>query len=208
MVNRGFWVPGLAAPVFFAVAVVVLGSIKPEYNHIYQTISELGETGSVIAQPVALVFITTGIMIIFFGYWLQSHLWRLDRKVWTGVLVMLYGLLDFMGSGFFPVDASGAAITTVSTIHVYATLIGEFAALGMPLWFLKDTEGREEWSSLRRFSRVVFWVSLPLVGFLGYCILGHTPGQMDTPIGLAQRLIVGLFSVWIMVVSYWMRDSK
>jgi hypothetical protein len=114
---------------------------------------------------------------------------------------MLYGLLDFVGSGVFPVEAGGAATSLVSTIHVYATLMGEFAAVGMPIWFLNDTEGAGGGDIHRRFSRVVFWLSLPLIVFLGYCIMGHTPGVVDTPIGLAQRLLVGLFLVWIMVTA-------
>ncbi len=207
MERRFYWVLGSAASIFFTVAVAVLGTLKPGYSHIYNTISELGETGSVVAKPAALVFIVTGIMITLFGYGLQTRLRRRDGATMTGVLVMLYGVLDFMGSGIFPVEAGGAASTLVSTIHVYATLVGEFAALGMPIWFLKDTEGDERWGRLRRFSGIVFWVSLPLVGFLGYCILGHTPGQIDTPIGLAQRLLVGLFLIWIMVTAYSLKSE-
>ena len=202
MEHRVYWVLGSAAPVFFAVAVVVMGALKPGFSHIYNTISELGETGSVVAIPAALVFIITGIMITVFGYGLQMKLKEKNRTATTGVLVMLYGVLDFMGSGVFPVDAGGAATTLISTIHVNATLIGELAALCMPIWFLKDTVGIDGWERLRRFSGVVFGVSLPLVVFLGYCILGHTPGQVDTPIGLAQRLMVGLFLLWIMVTAY------
>jgi len=206
MARRGFWVLGIIAPVFFALAVAYLGSVQPGYNHVYQTISELGATGAITAQPAALVFTVTGAMITLFGFGLQMRLRREDRRVWTGVLVMLYGVLDFMGSGLFPVEAGGAASTLVSTIHVYATLIGEFAAVGMPIWFLKDTEDGEKWDGLRGFSKTAFYFSLPLIGFLGYCILGHTPGHFDTPIGLAQRLLVGLFLLWIMKAALIKRD--
>ena len=205
MAHRGFWVLGVIAPVFFAVAVAYMGWIQPGYSHVYQTISELGATGSVTAQPAALMFTFTGFMITLFGFSLQIRLRRDDRQVWTGILVMLYGVLDFIGSGLFPVEAGGAASTLVSTIHVYATLFGEFAAIGMPIWLLKDTEDGEEWDGLRAFSKIAFYFSLPLIGFLGYCILGHIPGQFDTPIGLAQRLLVGLFLLWIMRVAYFLR---
>jgi len=170
--------------------------------------SELGEAGSVTAQPAALVFIVIGIMITLFGYDLQRMLMRDDKMVWSGILVMLYGLLDFVGSGVFPVDAGGSTASLVSTIHVYATLLGEFAAVGMPIWFLRDTEGVENCEPLRCFSKIAFGVSLPLIGFLGFCILGHTPVQMDTPIGLAQRLLVGLFLSWIMATAYSLMQKK
>jgi hypothetical membrane protein len=192
---------GIIAPVFFTIAVIILGAIKPEYSHIYHTMSELGETGAVTAQSAAIVFIVTGLMITGFGYAVHVGLRQDDKRVWTGVMILLYGLLDFVGSGVFPVDAGGTADTLVSTIHVYATLFGELAALGMPVWFYKDTIGRPEWDEHRGFSKMVFYLSMPLMLFLVYCIVEHVPGQMDVPIGLAQRLIVGLFLAWIMVTG-------
>jgi hypothetical membrane protein len=205
--RRGIYTLGVIAPVFFALAVIILGAIKPEYSHIYHTMSELGETGAVTAQPAAVVFILTGLMITLFGYEVQSGLRREDKRVWTGVLIMLYGLLDFVGSGVFPVDAGGTADTLISTIHVYATLVGELAALGMPVWFYKDTVGCSMWEKHRGFSKTVFYVSMPLMGFLVYCITGNTPGVRDVPIGLAQRLLVGLFLWWILVTGLRFRES-
>lgn len=196
-----FWVLGLAAPVFFISAVVIMGSVKPGYSHVYNTISELGEIGP-MAQVASLIFITIGIMITMFGFGLHRELGRDDKRVWSGVLVMLYGVLDFIGSGLFPIDPGGASTSQAATIHVYSTLIGELAAVGIPIWFLKDTEGISGWEKHRHFSRIVFWLSLPLIVFLGYCIIGHTPGVFDVPIGLAQRLFVGLFLTWIMVTGY------
>ena len=197
----------MVAPVFFTISVFVLAAMSPDYSHVYNTISELGEVGSVNAQAASIVFILTGVMLGLFGYELQQTLKRSDKRVWSGVLVMFYGILDFVGSGVFPVDTGGASTTLIATIHVYATLFGELAAVGMPIWFLRDTDGVDGWDVHRRFSGVVFWVSMPLVAFLGYCIVGHVPGVFDTPIGLAQRLLVGLFLVWIGVTGYRLSGS-
>jgi len=195
----------MVAPVFFTISVFVLAAMSPGYSHVYNTISELGEAGSVNAQAASIVFILTGVMLGLFGYELQQTLKRSDKRVWSGVLVMFYGILDFVGSGVFPVDTGGASTTLIATIHVYATLFGELTAVGMPIWFLRDTDGVDGWDVHRRFSGVVFWVSMPLVVFLGYCIVGHTPGIFDTPIGIAQRLLVGVFLVWIMKTGFSMR---
>ena len=200
--RRGIFTLGVIAPVFFALSVIVLGAIKPEYSHVYHTMSELGETGAVTGQAASLVFIVSGLMIAVFGFAVHFRLRREDKQVWTGVMIILYGVLDFMGSGLFPIDVGGASTTPIATIHVYATLIGELAALSMPIWFLRDTEGLEDWGAHRKFSKQVFWLSMPLIVFLGYCIVGNTPGVMDTPIGLAQRLLVGVFLVWIAKTAY------
>jgi hypothetical protein len=157
----------------------------------------LGEVGSVTAQLASVVFIITGVMLMIYGYNLHKILGKNGKSVGSGILLMLFGFLDFVGSGLFPVDIGGASNTMVATIHVYATLIGELAAVGMPIWFLRDTKDSDGWDKHRRFSRVTFWLSLPIICFLGYCIVGHTPGMIDTPIGLAQRLLIGLYLIWI-----------
>jgi hypothetical membrane protein len=200
--KRVFWLVGIVTPVFFTLAVAILGGLKPGYSHVYHTISELGETGSVTATQSSIVFILTGLMIMIFGYGLHIRLIRGDRHVWSGILIILYGLLDFVGSGIFPVDPGGTALTRVSVIHVYATLLGEFAAVSVPVWFHKDTEGLADWSNHRLFSKKMFYLSLLLMVFLGYCIVENTPSMSGTPIGLAQRLLVGDFLFWIMVTAY------
>ena len=82
MGRRGFWLLGLSAPVFFALAVALLGYLKQMYSHVYHTMSELGEFDSVTAQPAALVFTVTGIMITLFGFDLHRRLMRDDKMVW------------------------------------------------------------------------------------------------------------------------------
>ena len=195
--RRAVYLLGVVAPVYFALGVFILGASSPGYSHIYQTISELGERGSPTAREAALLFISTGIMVTVFGYGLHSALRRPSRRVWCGVLVMLYGLLDFIGSGLFPVGSGGRADTPASAVHVYATVVGELVALAMPAWFTRDTEGQPQWEGHRGLSRNTFYAGILLSGFLLYCIAGHTPGVADTPMGLAQRLLVGLFLGWI-----------
>jgi hypothetical membrane protein len=207
VMRRGVYALGIIAPVFFAASVLILGVLKPGYNHFYHTMSELGETGANTALQATVVFILTGVMIILFGYGVQVRLRRDDKRIWTGVMIMLYGLLDFVGSGVFPVEAGGTADTAISMVHVWATVFGELAALGMPIWFYNDTAGLEEWSEHRGFSKAVFYLSVPLLLFLVYCIGGHTPSLMDTPIGLAQRLIVGVFLGWILFTGYRLMET-
>ena len=90
MGRHGFWVLGFVAPVFFTISVFVLALLRPGYSHVYNTISELGEVGSGNAQVASVVFIITGIMLAVFGYGLQKTLVRSDKRVWSGVLVILY----------------------------------------------------------------------------------------------------------------------
>ncbi len=170
--------------------------MSPGYSYVYHTISELGEAGAANTWVASAVFVITGLMLTVYGYGLHIKLQRDDKRVWSGVIVILYGLLDFVGSGLFPVDQGGAAATVTAGIHVTATVLGELAALAMPIAYLMDTEGMDKWTHLRRFSKTVTILSIPLSGFLVFAITENTPGIMDSPIGLAQRMIVGLLMIW------------
>ena len=108
---------GILAPAFFFAAVVYMSLSRPGYSDVYNVISELGETGSQTASAASITFMVTGLMIIFFGLGLHSELSRGSRRVWTGVAVALYGLLDFVGSGVFPCDPGGASITPIGAVH-------------------------------------------------------------------------------------------
>ncbi len=188
---------GVLAPPLFLAAVYYMSLSRPGYSHVYNVISELGEAGSPTASTASITFIVTGLMIVFFGVGLHSMLSRGGHRAWTGAAVALYGLLDFVGSGVFPCDPGGASVTTTAAIHANLTVLGELACLAAPFLFLRDTEGLEDWGGHRRVSLAAGAVFLVLAGFLQYTLNGHVPGEHDTPVGLAQRLLVAAYLTWI-----------
>ena len=193
---------GITMPIGFMVAVVILGALTPGYSPVYHTISELGEVGAPYAGEASIVFTVTGLMIAFFGYGLHKRLPRGDTRALSGLCVMVYALTDFVGSGVFPVDPGGAANTVTASYHVTLTVIGELSALAMPAAFLMDTDNQPGWEGLRKYSKVILMLSIPASAFLVYTISGNVPGVLDTPIGLAQRVLVGLFLAWITGAAY------
>ena len=203
--KRLYSVIGMIVPVGFAVSVLILGALTPGYSHVYHTISELGEVGAPYAVEASIVFMVSGGLIIGFGYGLQRSIPRQDSRVLCGVCVIAYGLLDFVGSGLFPVDPGGAATTLSASYHVTLTVLGELAALAMPVVFLVDTENVLGWEPLRRLSKWVGVLLVPASGFLVWAIGGNVPGVNDSPIGLAQRILVGLFLGWIFCAAWFMR---
>ena len=59
---------GAAGPVLFATAVVVSGALRPEYSHVTQFMSELGETGGSRSYLMNYGgFIPTGLLLIGFS---------------------------------------------------------------------------------------------------------------------------------------------
>lgn len=203
MDKRLYYYMGIAAPIGFTVSVIILGALTPGYSHIYHTISELGEVGAPYAREASILFILTGLMIAVYGYGHHRSLPKRDYRVLSGVCIIVYALLDFIGSGVFPVDPGGAANTVTASYHVTLTVLGELAALAMSATFLMDTEGVNGWEGLRRFSKVTLTLSIPAAGFLAYAIEGNVPGVLDTPIGLAQRILVGIYLTWITGAAFY-----
>ncbi len=199
---------GIFAPIVFVFAVIVLGSLTPGYSHVYQTISELGETGVVYGAYASALFVVTGLMLAYFGLFFHTLLPKRGSWLTSGVCIVLYALSDYVGSGVFPVDPGGAADTVTASYHVTLTVIGELAALAMQVLFIIETDGEQGWERLRRFSKLVFAVSIPASAFLVYNIEKNVPGVANTPIGLAQRIIVGIFLIWIVGAAFEIRNRE
>lgn len=207
MDNRLYSLVGMVAPIIFMLSVGILGALTPGYSHVYHTISELGALGAPYSKVASYVFIVSGLMIALFGYGLQQSIPKDDSQVYTGLCIIAYSVLDFVGSGVFPVDPGGAADTIIANFHVKMTVLGEMAALVMPVAFLIDTENVLGQEPLRKFSRWIVALSVPATVFLVYAIGENNPGVMDSPIGLAQRMLVGLFLVWIFVAAWNMKKG-
>lgn len=208
MVRRTPVYLGIIAPIGFILGVIVLGSLTPEYSHVYHTISELGEVGAAYGGYASVLFALTGLMLASFGLTLHEKLPKRESGLTSGICIIVYALADFVGSGLFPVDPGGAADTVTASYHVTLTVIGELAALAMPILFLMETEGENSWEQLRKFSKKMVAVSIPAAAFLVYNIERNIPGVNNTPIGLAQRIMVGIFLAWITGAAFNIRNRK
>ena len=74
----------------------------------------------------------------------------------------------------------------------------------MPFFFISETEGQTRLEPVRRFSKILGTASIPAAAYLIYNIERNIPDVPNTPIGLAQRVIVGIFLTWICGTAIWM----
>ncbi len=199
---------GMFAPIGFMLSVVILGSLTPEYSHVYHTISELGEVGAEYGGYASALFVITGLMLASFGLIFHGKLPKKESGLTSGICIIIYALADFVGSGLFPVDPGGAANTVTASYHVTLTVLGELAALAMPILFLMETDGEKGWEQLRKFSKIIVTLSIPAAAFLAYNIERNIPGVDNTPIGLAQRLMVLIFLTWITGTAFELRNRE
>lgn len=124
-----------AALIFLAAVMVMLGtvyfaSLRPDYSHIANTISELGETGAPRAGLVAFGFFLPVGLMVWLALWLVQQ-GRSDKEASTVLLA-----LSCLGSGyvvgaFVPCDPGGPLFGSWRTlVHNLAGLI-DYGGTGM-----------------------------------------------------------------------------
>src|SRR5262245_41869369 len=103
MTMRLFVVCGFVTPVLDVIITVCLGTLDPDYSHVRQFISELGETG----RPYAAVFTAWCILwgILFAGFAIAVSRGFSGRKgQWLGPGALLILAVSSIVVGFLPCD--------------------------------------------------------------------------------------------------------
>src|SRR5579859_1717240 len=103
------------AAVMVLLGTVYFASLRPDYSHISNTISELGETGAPQAHLVAYGFFLPVGLIVWFALWLADR----HKPGLNTPLVLL--ALSSLGTGyvlaaFFPCDRGGPLFGSWRTI--------------------------------------------------------------------------------------------
>src|SRR5215213_9401375 len=117
---------GILAPVLWAGAIIFCGSLRPQYNHLTQYISELGERGSSTEFIIRYAgFVPTGLMhmafaaflyLVFKGRWLAAI---------AAMLLAINGLAR-IGAGLFPceVGCAGPRLLLSQKLHSLSSGVG------------------------------------------------------------------------------------
>jgi len=198
---------GIAAPVLWVVALVYVGSLRPEYSHYRQYVSELAARGTPTQHLMQVAgFLVPGLMVVAFG--LLVGLTARTKIAGAGAaLLIVSGLARFV-AGVFPLDpcctqiapsfsermhnaAGGTYVLAMSTAVLIWCAVGEHAFRTRAHWF--------RWYSLASF---VAAITLPmwLIRF------GVGAGN----VGLFQRASFGVLNLWLLVfaVIVWSRLNR
>ena len=90
----------LAGILFFA-TVYVLAVFLPEYSHVSETVSEIGEIGSPVATPFQAGMLAVNVCVILFASGLFSFARANNLPVLPALFVAWFGLVD-IGTNVFP----------------------------------------------------------------------------------------------------------
>ena len=188
---------GILAPFLWASAIVFCGSLRPEYSHFTQYISELGERGSSTEFIMRYAgFLPTGLMHMAFAAFLYVAFKGGRLAAIAATLLAIDGLAR-IGAGMFPCEPGcvGSELSLSQQLHSLSARIGFFALIGAAVtWgiFL------QRYRSLRGLS--LYSVGSGTVGLV-FLLLMAWSAELKAGTGLYERLSSGVLSLWVLVFA-------
>lgn len=188
---------GILAPLLWASAIVFCGSLRPEYSHFTQYISELGERGSSTEFIMRYAgFLPTGLMHMAFAAFLYVAFRGSRLAVIAAMLLAINGLAR-IGAGLFPCEPGciGSELSLSQQLHSLSARIGFFALIGAAVTWGIFLRG---YRSLRGLS--LYSVGSGTVGLV-FLLLMAWSAELKAGTGLYERLSSGVLSLWVLVFA-------
>jgi hypothetical membrane protein len=187
---------GVIGPVLFISITVICGSLRPDYSHISQFISELGATESPNAQLMNFVgFIPTGLMIAAFGasLYLQFPKHLLTRI--GSIFITVFGLGIVVG-GTFSCDIGCPREGSIEN-NIHDMVSGPIFLLGIIGILLNGISFRRQ-TSFRSI-----WVYSAVSALLAFVFMVALVNSIEsyTTTGLWQRLLLVTIFLWCGIVG-------
>lgn len=185
---------GIAAVALYIGATVLGGILDPQYSQVHNAVSELTGSEAPNREVLAPLYIVYNVMLFGFAYALfrASSGGRLFK---VGVVLFAIGGLSGIGQvTFFRMDTVGTAATTAGTMHL--VLAGVSPLLCVATAILYGFAFRRE-ATFRGLSTYSFAAAVLLVLTAPAAVAG-----IDTDVmGLFERITIGVFMLWVVVVS-------
>jgi hypothetical membrane protein len=181
---------GILASITFIITLLLFGAKSPGYNHLNQAVSELGMSNAPYASLWNLLgFGLVGILMFVFAWSLFLEFESISGVRIIAGLVALSSL-GFAGLGVFPaaIDFQPSMETTLHTIMV---MVSYFSFIIVSLVFAVKLRSDPHWKGWSRFSLV-----MGVIGLLSFAI------PRSVPVGLSQRLGLGVNFLWLMILGY------
>ena len=188
---------GLSGPLFFAISVVLVGSLRPDYNHVNQFMSELGETGGYFAWVMNYFgFMLSAGLVLIFVLAFRTLLPRTALNLIGTSLLVVFAISMFL-AGVFSCDVG----CPPSERSVDQKLHDLFSILAFPAF----TAGVFTWGL--SLSRIASWrrfgtyslVTASLSLLLLVAMVQSEASREGT--GMYQRLYLGVLFIWLMAMS-------
>jgi hypothetical membrane protein len=172
-----------------------LGLMKPGFDPVRSTISELGESGGANAGIASALFILIGLLEILLaaGLYLRN---RPSRAVFIGAcLLAVNGLFDYAGSGLFPCDAGGRYDSLSGQVHFLVSVIG-MSVMVFPAFFFAFAFRRQGRKGQGAIALAAGFAILAGAALFNVAFFGEAPW-----LGGAQRVLDFGYWLWLFFLA-------
>ena len=198
MNRKIFFICGMLIPVMYIFMYVLGGALRPGYNHISDSVSELLSPGAPNRSLITIIDLIYGLLHILFGIGVLQFIRGSEHNAQIGSIgawmIIAVGVA-IVGTAIFPQDAMGTPATIPGKIH----LILVFGAL-LPFSFL-STLLLGIWFQRAGIFPVFAVYTFISVGAI--VLLGGIGGAMaGTPyMGLGERISAIVIHQWLFVFA-------
>ena len=194
---------GIVGPILFAAVITILGFVRIDYSHVEDLISQLGATGVQYAVVQNINFVLLGLLVVFFATGLYRSVGKGKAgKIGSG-LVVLAGI-GAVGLGIFPEDPlpEPEEPTFSGIVHNMFSLLAFLSAIVATIIFSRSLSTDDVWRRYRPYSLITGVVAF---GLMALVVLSDPEEGKISALwpwaGLIQRLLVGVWFLWIVVMA-------
>jgi hypothetical protein len=184
-------VSGIIVFILGTAGYLLLGFLKPGYDPLVSTISELGENGGINSETARITFIITGCFEIIVAAGLFLKLKERISGALISISVATKGLFDSIGSGIFPCDYGGLYNSFSGKVHFMVSIIGVAVIIIIPFFFYQISSKNDcfdlKIASISRIAITIAAIIFTISFFSGVLI------------GLTQRI---LYYIYLLILLY------
>ena len=170
----------------------------PGYRWQTESISYLGQRGSPVELQVTIWGACFTLLLVLYAYGFWQAFRPARPAKWSAWLIVMYGLGEGAGSGFFPMDPPGSLQTASTFWHELLSSWGDAAIITLPLVWMYLFR-HLPW--MRFYLKAVIVTGLILAGFFLAAKWGQPPDFILNYKGLWQRIYVSDFHVMLGIGS-------
>ncbi|MDD2666254.1 MAG: DUF998 domain-containing protein [Methanocellales archaeon] len=189
-VQRMLAICGIVGPILYTIILMVIGLLRPGYNHLRQPMSELGEVGG----PNAIIMNTAGFMLLgalMIAFSLGFHRGIKEGSKIGPASIAMSGV-GWIAVGLFHAEPSTVNVSVM--LHVMGAMLVGLGFSIAPFAIARRSRKDQRWASYRPYSLTTGL----LTAILGLAfIFGGIEGWM----GALQRMAVGVPLLWMEVMA-------
>ena len=194
--QRALALGGVVGPLLFWGAVVVLGSLDPDYSHLEHAMSLVGSVQAPFSPVARAAFVLSGLLLVAFSVGLSRAL-RPGRVAIGGAATIAVHGIGRIGEGVFAWDLARPD-SLVNTLHTAFGVPALLSMLAAPVLLAVAFRGADGW---RAYYRPTVATAVAFVGV--FVVVGpfSAAAGVGVPSGLGQRVGFGLWYVWLLALA-------